>query len=352
MKGQVLGGHRRVHQLDESILKAIPGLGRTFESKRDMMGYLLCTTKVVSLNQLQRGWAIQSLKTDGCSVSVLLKRPRGCQAAKKSRGAAEPVIPEDVVAVDPGRRSLVTFGTVGHDMDTYTPSVSISTRSFYSASGYSKRSFITSKDMKKDEVVRDFNKSVTTANTPDEDEYVERLLYVLERIDHLTKFHGLRKYKKLRFNTSILRKKTIDSVCKKISQGKSSTTVAFGDASVNHGGRGLMGPMKEIRRRLETHHCVVIDVDEFRTSKLCSKCHDVVESIQVVQRTWSEEGLTCSLTSPHALRVCFNPLCRTVWDRDVNAVRNIGYKCMKKALEGRYPPAFDRPVLVSEDDGV
>ncbi|DBA71772.1 TPA: hypothetical protein ACH3X2_011038 [Trebouxia sp. C0005] len=62
------------------------------------------------------------------------------------------------------------------------------------------------------------------------------------------------------------------TMCNDITASNPSTTVAFGDASFCHYGRGNPAtPTKGLRRALG-QKCHVFEVDEFRTSALCCAC--------------------------------------------------------------------------------
>lgn len=346
------GGFRSTFvQLDESILRKFLGCKEAKERSKDSIIHEFFDLKrVLRLGQETQGRRVQSMKTNGCNVSVVLTRlctEEGC--SKKSRVQD---VPEFVVGVDPGRNQLVRHGLVGHRMNQErTESTGVTSKRFYQEAGYAKRTFVTAKDMKREASVASFNAVAPTSKTADPLLFRRRVVVVLDYIGSLVEFHGRKKYLKLRWNASVMRKKAIDRVCKEISGDDPGTTVAFGDASVS-GGRGLKGPVKEIKRRLSTHHCRVVDVDEFRTSLICSKCSHRVEEMEVSRRkVFQISEMVVDRIKPHALRVCSNPLCRTVWDRDVNALRNIGFVCLYKMVHNDVAPApFVRSIGVEDED--
>ena len=58
----------------------------------------------------------------------------------------------------------------------------------------------------------------------------------------------------------------------------------------------------------------MFDVDEYYTSQVCSRCE---------QRSLRGANLRSQRRPMHYVQRCFNPLCGALWNRDVNASRNI-----------------------------
>jgi transposase len=78
----------------------------------------------------------------------------------------------------------------------------------------------------------------------------------------------------------------------------------------------------ELRRRCRNTRLV----SEFRTSQICSKCTERLDQT----RFWG-------------LKKC-NNTCLTLWDRDVNAARNIRHVFLHRNQHGLYPEAFRRGI--------
>ncbi|TYZ59579.1 hypothetical protein PybrP1_001631 [[Pythium] brassicae (nom. inval.)] len=75
-------------------------------------------------------------------------------------------------------------------------------------------------------------------------------------------------------------------------------------------------PVKGLRKALHQRATVVL-VDEFRTSKCCSICAGLLEQLPMRSR---HSG--CVTSSRQVLR-CSTSECRMIWERDVNAARNM-----------------------------
>ena len=144
----------------------------------------------------------------------------------------------------------------------------------------------------------------------------------------------------------------LDEICRRIAgyrndakkSQKSRTAykrpvVFFGDftdeGGVKYGHR--RPPIKALRHRLRLHANVII-LDEYRSSKFCSTCsskRDIptnqlpeLECVQVQQKI-------------HAVVRC--GLCKRIWNRDVNASRNL-CAIVKHGLTNGWsrPPVFER----------
>ena len=102
----------------------------------------------------------------------------------------------------------------------------------------------------------------------------------------------------------------------------SETLVLMGDANFNPSfGGGLTTPTIRIVNRLKRVFKVEL-IDEYNTSKLCSRCRHSLEgfSFPVVDGQNGSQGRIAS----YSVRHCKNQQCvRMVWDRDVNASINI-----------------------------
>jgi len=79
-------------------------------------------------------------------------------------------------------------------------------------------------------------------------------------------------------------------------------------------------PVKGFARALQKR-ATVVPMDENKTSKLCSLCHDTLEKARLLAT--NDDGEFESRMNRNVLR-CANSACRTnFWNRDVNAAHNI-----------------------------
>ncbi|KAJ8102065.1 hypothetical protein POJ06DRAFT_76308 [Lipomyces tetrasporus] len=131
--------------------------------------------------------------------------------------------------------------------------------------------------------------------------------------------------------------------------------VAYGDGQFGSAMNGKRAaPVKKMRKHLRWY-ATVVAVDEYRTSRVCSKHNEQQRDRTGLGDEEDEGGGTCQ-TAPdlihiHAQRdangakgpslhpVLFCNKCHTVWNRDVNAARNIAwiFWWMRVHGEGRPP---------------
>ena len=96
----------------------------------------------------------------------------------------------------------------------------------------------------------------------------------------------------------------------------------------------IAGVSRVVFRALRHHdrlgHLVLVKVPEFRSSKICSRCQTL--TLEHVRDQVSGDAL-------HAVLRCNN--CATVWNRDVNAARNLRFIAIHMAAnENRTPPMY------------
>ena len=111
-------------------------------------------------------------------------------------------------------------------------------------------------------------------------------------------------YRRLRFNVYVNQMKTLDKFCLKLIDGqvKSRIGVCFGDASYNPDMKGSRkGPRRLwlLDRLKRVHHLDCVDIWEFNTSKMCSKCHHYKPLVDCK-----------TALNPYSVRSCTN--CQTI----------------------------------------
>jgi transposase len=89
------------------------------------------------------------------------------------------------------------------------------------------------------------------------------------------------------------------------------------------------GPVQELKNKLQ-ELCQVVDVDEFRTSKLCCHCH--CEMAKVKNNGKEINSVLC----------CNNNECGITMDHDISGARNIFMFLEKMIQKERQPEAFCR----------
>ncbi|KAJ3300724.1 hypothetical protein HK104_006022 [Borealophlyctis nickersoniae] len=258
--------------------------------------------------------------------------------------------------------------------------------------------------------------SITTYKTVKHEVFLEHLRTTLAHIGTLRRFHSKEngwKFYKYRQRQKAL----LDMVNRVKGQGnerlaKSKIVVAFGNGKFGNTGRkGSRGAPTEMFKKFLARHVTLVLVDEYRTSKVCSRCNiDCCSNLDIGEEEDGDELAVCISTtidcgeeeddvcgdlgsvtgeddeeeevldrtevrsSPdapatptyntwdvdpvyvfdikgnervrgapiHAVRFCKK--CRTVWNRDTNAARNIAYVFWYERCHGlgRRPFPFRR----------
>lgn len=292
--------------------------------------------------------------TNGCSVSVYLQKPKGPSRAHlvdgKDKGFDRmPSNPTEAfdhfVGVDPGKNYVM---------------------SAYSGS----KCIYEGKETKKDRCVKVSNNQIRMESKMDEHQTWERRLrrnntQYTEAISSLPSlktgslealqtriqqtltasvflfgFCRTRAFRQRRFKATVYNKKAMASAVKKILDNKdpTKTLVGHGDWSNPQGFKGKEpAPCKKLRRALRKAGATVVEINEFRTSIVCSKCCKVIQMKNVCYKNKKGKRVEC-----HETIRCTNSECGVCWQRDVNGSRNIYSILMATVNRLPRPPALCR----------
>jgi hypothetical protein len=281
------------------------------------------------------------VKTDGKSVSIVLEIPdkiiKQQQNKRKTKKTIDTsCIPSErfdhVIGLDPGLR--YTF--VG--CNNFDDVIRCSGREYYHSSGVNTMNYKQQRCYNRNTEFMDFKANMPCPKTTSLAELQHFILYSLKGIDNALQLHHKNPFRKWKFKTYIRKQKTFLDICKKISKKKNKndhsvrTIVGFGDWSNPRDSiiRGhKRGPVKQIKEELK-RWCHVMDVDEFRTSKLCCCCHSTCKKVLFDGK------------EVNSVLRCTNNECGITIDRDINGSKNI-FMLFNKMLSGQArPPAFCR----------
>ena len=149
---------------------------------------------------------------------------------------------------------------------------------------------------------------------------------------------GERRVRRLRFHSYCQRLAALDALCTKLCNGRGKrAVVVLGACQCSSGFGYFPAPLKELRRRLELYTRVVV-LDEHYTSQRCSRCaFAAAPSYHRLDpgRCGNTHGAGAS-NDIHGVRWC--PECETVWNRDVNAARNIRQVFLHMIQHGNHRP--------------
>jgi hypothetical protein len=269
-----------------------------------------------------------SFLTDGVSVSIILEKLNVVKSKPKEFVYTD----QELVALDPGLRML--FVGCNNKDDTI---INCSGKSYYHDTGVNRINDKQKRHYLKDPDVLSYIRNMPVGKTNDISQFCKHLSYSLEKLDKVLEFHYTVPFRKWHFTKYILEQKKMNELCKLISKKEninehSKVLVGFGDwsnprDSIIKGHR--RGPVLKLKRHLRKW-CKVLDVNEFRTSKLCCKCYTETQRV-------SYNG-----NKVNSVLRCLNNECRIVIDRDINGCKNILKMLMVSLNQMELPAQFNR----------
>jgi hypothetical protein len=310
------------------------------------------------------------ITTDGVSASVLLSRTKirkddeddDCLSGgllKMISENAHPMSGRTIVSIDPGKNDMFTASVVrfeegGSIREGFVPVVKASSAEYHHKCGTKKRTKTLERMMKFDPVVKSYNSSVEPAKVSSLKEFSTRVRTVLDNVVHLVYFYGQKKILKMSQDVAIKRKRVLEAFYKRLAGNGSDVVFACGDWADRGGCSGSPGGSFAKLKALMARRNLAYEVNEYKTSKLCSACHEVLEPLRILQRAVDEDGgpvlfddgsVREVLIPNYRVRACTNPHCRARnWNRDVNACRNIAHVFIEWCSGRERPLPFVRPL--------
>ncbi|CAM0140495.1 unnamed protein product [Umbelopsis sp. WA50703] len=154
-----------------------------------------------------------------------------------------------------------------------------------------------------------------------------------------------RSTKHKRWCVYIQKQKTLTQVCRELIGRRNPRNVvfAFGMGHFNASSPGYkpapVNPRWVTNRLTKGLHAKVININEYNTSQLCSNCFASRKLCAVGSNRDPFPAQPGSIKKNHFVRRC--TVCRTIWNRDVNASRNMVYLALHKVY------GVDPPVVFS-----
>jgi hypothetical protein len=188
-----------------------------------------------------------------------------------------------------------------------------------------------------------FNRKVMTFNS-----FFTYCLSHNQLIARVKPFYNQHKHRKRRFQSYRKRQKSEARMLVSFKEkfgNPDETIVCIGDWCETEGHhRRFVEPVKGkgFRKLFKKAGYQLFLVDEFRTSKMCSKCEDEgakCEKFRWVKNPKPRSRVEYPITLCHGLLRCTT--CNTLWDRDILGATNI-YKISKMAINGEDRPEYLR----------
>ena len=174
--------------------------------------------------------------------------------------------------------------------------------------------------------------------------YEHHLEYVFRNAHHVFAFYCQPWYRKQKWYSYIQGQRAInqvsDKILKKPNEDKRETIVAFGDGKFSPSMKGHAPIAVKKLRTVLKHRCHVIDICEYNTSQKCCGCGEDLQKPKVKTKVRKKvEGKMVFVDAykvVHGVRSCHQ--CSIVWNRDVNAAKNMIWKLIHSEWEvvGRF----------------
>jgi hypothetical protein len=345
--------------IDARVLQALmrsSGDTTAYDAGDDKKWTLLWASAFQDIASLRKqGVQAPTIETDGVALCVHFRfrgeRQKTKQSKKRSRAtpttASSPAsssasasvdptrraLPPDVIALDPGRRTLL-YGV--RETSQGLKRHRLTKGEFYSRIGKA-RSDQRIKGWLKAEIEAQASAvsadgadsadvASLTPKTTDAGAWGTFLAAVRAALEPMTANRHAKKWSRDRLRTWIAKHRVVDGffLSLKAATGGRVPHLAWGDASfaASARGGGLAAPTTFLQKRAVATlgaGCVT-PVDEFRTSKCCASCGAVLQA--VTARKTCKDGVErwCEV---RGLRRCDSTDCHSFVDRDDNAARNI-----------------------------
>ena len=186
-------------------------------------------------------------------------------------------------------------------------------------------------------------------HTSSVEKYTDNLKEILKIVPKMFEEYKAEFYRKLKFSGYIDKQKTYDKLCKRVNgdekgrEVEGKTLVGWGNGGTNRKGlKGSKMPCKGFKKEVERQCSRVYleEVDEYLTTKMCSKCGCETQGVKVWKEIMDSKGdKSVKKVEIYGLRRCKNNGCRITWNRDVNASRNI-LKILLCSLRGEERPSY------------
>lgn len=319
--------------------KTIPGDGRTVDALEFWRKHF--NVNAVETRKRRFGG---SIVTDGCGVSIVMKRHCRLVATVKetpSRADLQAAFALTrgvrIVGVDPGYHDVVTFRVFQGGVEAQR-SENYSSARYYEKAKFNLSRRRTNKWNSETMALTKALPCATTASAVGMDHYVKAYLVALRP---LTLHRHAKGYRNMRFLRYVHKRRAIEEICDAIAPprrdgGAALTLVGFGDWKAGGNGsspisRRTSGPLEEIKLALAGRDDVkLILLDEYKTSVTCNCCGGSLVNMRAKTTDRKTGATRVNASRIHRTLHCKSRTCcqapghiGTTWNRDVNASRNM-----------------------------
>jgi hypothetical protein len=155
--------------------------------------------------------------------------------------------------------------------------------------------------------------------------YKEFVKFRLENMKEKMEAYLEKKIARLNFDGYIRKNKVLGQTVEKLVPSKGKISAIFLGDTHQYENSPMKGynklPNNDLVKKLKNHpRCNIFSVNEFRTTKLCSSCYNVLQP-PIKPRNGRKKELQNRRWWRDRYRTC--KICKMVWNRDVNAGDNI-----------------------------
>jgi len=294
--------------------------------------------------QERKGYRMSSLSTDGVGVSMTFKK-NGLFKCKNLDYEKENVYVEDLndndlkilktkklVSIDPGKKGLCLLDEKRNNLNYNTiqrRKESMRKRNNYIMNVEKENNYI----IQKENTLSDYDSKTV---------YYEKFKDFIKekhKVNHtVSNFYQNKLFRKLKFRTQVYLRKSEDNFLNNIEKTygkKEDITLIYGDWSNPKQMKHLMPSSNIGLKRLIEKKYKVLMINEYCTSKLCSKCNKELtyykmsqKDIEIYEKKHLNDKKELKSKIKHRLLVC-SRCCgsenkkSTFWNRDVNACVNM-----------------------------
>jgi hypothetical protein len=303
----------------------------------------------------RKGYEYKTVLTDGIGVSICFQRvgrrygerdlveidgDGGPYIDQLSTSDLETCKSKRLVSIDPGKSNMVFMANERGDKLRYTASQR-------RRESLRKRcNAIILRNKRKEGVIeKETGLSSYNSKTVDYLSFKEYLKEKTQLNDQVKGFYEAKLYRKLKWRTSVYKRKSEDNFLNQVEEkygDRDSLLLCYGNWSNNRQMRGVMPTMGVGLRRVIGKRFQVVLVDEFRSSKLCSRCEGELKNYKRLHRVLVCNG--CKSSGSESEKSIF-------MNRDMNACMNLLRISNSWINERKRPEVFCRtpnPDLSSE----
>ncbi len=259
-------------------------------------------------------------KTDGKTVSITLEF-EDVKKQKMTKRKRQENDYDCIVGLDPGLRKIYS------SIDNFGNIVEYKSKEYYHDSKCNWKTYKQQNAYSRNPSFKEYVSNLPSPKTTIVSELLHYISEFLKGLDNALELHFNVPFRKWRFKSFIAKEITLVKMCKSISRRNTKTIVGFGNWSnpsnsiIKGNRRGPVQELKDHLRRLVR----VVDIDEYKTSKLCSNCYS--ETKKMFQNV-------------NSVLSCTN--CKNIIDRDINGAKNIYYLTNSLIAGNERPVEFCR----------